>query len=1424
MTATRMRYTPRSPTTPRPTPNPPSAPTGRLSFDQIKGFAVKTSAPFLNAPPPSEGTLGAISHGLNTALGVVGAPFELLETGFATLTSGIAAMMPAFPAATLTAPHIGMPHAHSHPPSLIPPAPPVPLPSIGMVAAAGCTSVLIGGVPAARASDLGPAPTCGSFSPMFEVYTGSSNTLFGGSRAARMTDITRHCNPASAVGKFGKAMAAAGVVAGGLNAATDAAAGAAQKAAMQAVQAAADAVALAMSAFLGKDPGIPPAMGALMVGNPTVLIGGIPMPDVLDVLGGLAKAAKHVARGAKKLGKKAAKLRSQICLDPSEPISLVTGEVYNDFDDAVIDPATGWTWTRHYRSGWHDQVGPMGRGFRHAYERRLELRRRLARFVDFNGIEVEFVRDDLGDNYGGVAFGYVLRQHDAMTFSVHVPGDDTTYGFRRPSPTAPDARLVEVRRTGLAPIWLEYDAHDRVSRLSRVGDQRSLHVRYDAAGLVVAIERQVDEHPPVRLATYAYDETQSLRQFRNALGGEYAYAYDDGRMIRAEDPRGYGFRWAYDHLDRCIACQGDDGLWQASLVYEIGKTIVTEGDGGEWTYLHNDDGVITHALDPCGGYKHYRVDERGVICEQTDPTGLVTRWLYDTDGHHYARVDPWGAVLPPENDDANPATGRELRIPVTPCELMHGDAAWLDRNDDDDDSDDITPVFRRARLPTPLHAHAHAVFARPVRVRSGPATSFDLAGHEIASRDAWGHESRREYSPLGECVAEIDADGRLTRREYGSWSLVQTSTDATGGSVAYRRDHREKIVEIVDGAGHRVGYERDLCGRVVGVTNDGEVEERYAHDEAGRQTATFDGEGNLLITYVYGDDGQCAQRIQASGEVHSYGYDHRGLIREASTPDTAVHLAYDGDGTVRLDQRDGAGIVHEWIDAHRRKTVVFDRFEIETVTDGQTTTITTPDGRRHRITQHPGGFVERSHDNGLHELTRFDDEGRCTARYLWRDGVSETPLWHARHEYSPAGDLLRTSDSARGQLEYGYDEAHRITSFVASGRDTVMYAYCPAGNLVQNAAHAWLRHDARHQLVDAPGERFAHNRRYDLVAHTRDEVTATYHYNSLDRLVRVTWDDGRPVWTAAYDGLGRRLCKEQAGRRTEYYWDGPRLAAEIDPDGRVRIYVYPTALAMSPILFLELESRDADPSSARPFYVFHDQVGMPARIHDANGYVVWWASHVDAYGQLEVGNRSEIDYDLRWPGHWYDRETGLHYNRFRYYDPRLGRYLQTDPLGQAGGLNVYAYPANPLVAVDVFGLVHRRTRARQRSSSVPGSGPRKKGPGEWKSRRVFRDGDTGLKDHALRHSDLTPPAYLRRGQQNIREGKMLKGGGAFPDAKYWVRKLGDNEYSLTITDHKGQILSIDTWQNGGTPMNRAAIEKGLSRSGITPPKGFWESL
>ncbi len=118
-----------------------------------------------------------------------------------------------------------------------------------------------------------------------------------------------------------------------------------------------------------------------------------------------------------------------------------------------------------------------------------------------------------------------------------------------------------------------------------------------------------------------------------------------------------------------------------------------------------------------------------------------------------------------------------------------------------------------------------------------------------------------------------------------------------------------------------------------------------------------------------------------------------------------------------------------------------------------------------------------------------------------------------------------------------------------------------------------------------------------------------------------------------------------------------------------------------------------------------------------------------------------------------------------------------------------------------------------------------KSAAQWKSRRTLPGPtDSGLKAHAEKHEASATPEYLAGGQRNIAEGRMLKGGGRDPNAQYWVRQVGPDEYSVTIADKKG-IRSIDTWKNEKSPtITKAVLLKNLEKSGVTPPTGFLERL
>jgi RHS repeat-associated protein len=105
------------------------------------------------------------------------------------------------------------------------------------------------------------------------------------------------------------------------------------------------------------------------------------------------------------------------------------------------------------------------------------------------------------------------------------------------------------------------------------------------------------------------------------------------------------------------------------------------------------------------------------------------------------------------------------------------------------------------------------------------------------------------------------------------------------------------------------------------------------------------------------------------------------------------------------------------------------------------------------------------------------------------------------------------------------------------------------------------------------------------------------------------------------------------------------------------------------------------------YYVHNDHLGTPQVMTDRGGSIVWHATY-DPFGMADVDTASTIEMNVRFPGQYFDIETGLQYNYFRYYDPISGRFITSDPIGLDGGINLFAYVKNnPNKYFDPYGLL-----------------------------------------------------------------------------------------------------------------------------------------
>ena len=166
--------------------------------------------------------------------------------------------------------------------------------------------------------------------------------------------------------------------------------------------------------------------------------------------------------------------------------------------------------------------------------------------------------------------------------------------------------------------------------------------------------------------------------------------------------------------------------------------------------------------------------------------------------------------------------------------------------------------------------------------------------------------------------------------------------------------------------------------------------------------------------------------------------------------------------------------------------------------------------------------------------------------------------------------------------------------------------------------------------------------------------------------------------TYTYDAWNRRTSKTTGGRTIHYHYDQNNLliGESLANGTALRDYIY---LHGEPIALREYETNSG------LYYYVTDHLGTPQKLLNAQGAVVWQAAYLP-YGEAQILTAS-VQNNLRFPGQYFDVETGLHYNWNRYYNPKTGRYITADPIGLVGGMNVYAYVGgNPVNAVDVEGL------------------------------------------------------------------------------------------------------------------------------------------
>ncbi|WP_209022300.1 RHS repeat-associated core domain-containing protein, partial [Escherichia coli] len=460
----------------------------------------------------------------------------------------------------------------------------------------------------------------------------------------------------------------------------------------------------------------------------------------------------------------------------------------------------------------------------------------------------------------------------------------------------------------------------------------------------------------------------------------------------------------------------------------------------------------------------------------------------------------------------------------------------------------------------------------------------------------------------------------------------------------------------------------------------GEIRHRLARDAAGRLTAKETADGRTEYVHDAAD-----QLLEIRRQRH-----------ETDAPEV-IRFSYDRLGRMLSEETAQGILTHQYDELGNRTATTF------------------PDGRTQRHLYYGSGHLQQinldrevisefTRDHLHREVLRsqgrlstrqlYDPGGRLKRRetYSGMRGVVPETFTDRQYSYSGEDELLKTRHSRRGETDYFYDPTGRITACRSEDEGYLAsWQYDAAGNLL--GRRAGERATAENSVV--PFNRLMSYRgvhyRYDEFGRAVEKEgrsgTQSYRYDAEHRMVEVT--TARGTYRYVYDALGRRTEKQHISpdgkpyNRTKFLWDGMRLAQESRPEGTGSLYIYRDQGSYEPLARVDKAGKEGP---NRILYFHTDVNGAPEEMTDSDGKIVWETGYQVWGNTIQEKDHGGVEQNLRYQGQYLDRETGLHYNLHRYYDPDVGRFMVTDPIGLLGGLNLYSYVPNPLSWIDPLGL------------------------------------------------------------------------------------------------------------------------------------------
>ena len=780
------------------------------------------------------------------------------------------------------------------------------------------------------------------------------------------------------------------------------------------------------------------------------------------------------------------------------------------------------------------------------------------------------------------------------------------------------------------------------------------------------------------------------------LGGVKSYQYDSQmRGISEIDPGGNKTEWTYDERANITQRQYPDGSKVSVQYNEQNKAVfIKDAEGQYWTQAWDEKGNLVKQQNPLKFETHYIYDELGQLV-QVESTKRSTQLTYDNLGFIHRLADSQGHETTFEYDGFGQLIARQL---------ANGDKT----------------VYQ-----------------------------YDKKGRLLSIKLPDGRYISCLYDSADNLVEYHDAGRKITRFAYFGQGRLAKQSLPDGHNIEYHYDTEERLMGVTNQAGERWQLKRDAVGRLTEEVDYWGQSRKYQYDEAGYLTQSLNPLGQLL--QVSCDKlGRIVSKVPENQpeKVEAYRYNKRGQLLSANNACCQVSREYNEIGLLIQETQKQAEVKGQ-IDydydlfgqlikqsrllqhqSQNQDTAFKQQIQFEYNELGQLIRQQIDDHQAIEFTfDEIGRLTEQKQNSHLSAQFSYTRAGQLKRQNIKKSDNSFSD--YIEYHYDTSGNLVMRHDSQNGVDHYYYDVLGQIVKHSDPANKVQQYVYNASGNRFTEATTP----EGERLLTFGDGVHYRLNEAGQLSVRQHKEQQGRFFWDENECLSRFYPTKSQDeYYEYRYDALRRRVSKtyynkqNRAQKVTYFLWDGDALAGELAVDKAVetyhemkldsRFFVY--YLNTFEPLILQCKQQGlgslAPPEETGYYFYQNDPNGMPLRLYDEKGEIVWIARY-SIFGRVNSLTVHQIEQPLRLQGQYFDDESGLHYNRHRYYDPITGIFISQDPIGLLGGFNPYQFAPNVLMWVDPLGLAGWEING-DRTTEILQGGPF--------NEKYYKDGKTGL--------------------------------------------------------------------------------------------------